>query len=165
MNAASPPAPSYARLDTLADYQAAFDGLLGRASREVWLFDVSLQRSFDRPARIALLDVFLAGSRLARLRILLHDATTVTAQCPRLCALLRRYGEAVTISQTTQSARAVADPLLVVDATHALRRVHHSSSRSVLISDDAASVRPLHERLAQIQEASLPAVTATVLGL
>lgn len=162
--AAAPP-PSYRRHDTLADYTAAFDQLLGRAQREVWLFDVSLQRSFDSPARIDLLHAFLAGNRNARLRILLHDAGSAAVNCPRLCALLRRFSESVGIHQTAQAARSVADPLLVVDAVHALRRVHHASSRSVLITDDAAAVRPLHERLEQIHEASEPAQAATVLGL
>lgn len=161
----APPPPSYQRFDTLADHAAAFDRLLGRAQREVWLFDVSLPRSFDRPERIDLLRAFLAGNRNARLRILLHDAGPVAANCPRLCGLLRQFSDAVGIHQTTEAARSAADPLLVVDAVHALRRVHHASSRSVLICDDAVAVRPLHERLAQIHEASEPAVTATVLGL
>lgn len=161
---ATPP-PAYRRFDTVADYTAAFDQLLGRARREVWMFDVDLQRSFDRPERIDLLRAFLAGHRDARLRILLHDAASVPVRCPRLCALLRRFGEAVAIRQTTAAARSAADPLLVVDALHALRRVHHASSRSVLITDDPVAARPLHERLAQIDEASEPAVSATVLGL
>ncbi|MCE2946994.1 MAG: hypothetical protein ACK515_20920 [bacterium] len=169
MNETAPPAaapePSYRRFETLAEYACAFDGLLARARREVWLFDVSLQRSFDQPARIDLLRAFLAGDRNARLRIVLHDAGTVPVHCPRLCGLLRQFSEAIGIHQTTAAARSAADPLLVVDALHALRRVHHSSSRSVLITDDAAAVRPLHERLAQIHEASEPAVAATVLGL
>ena len=157
--------PSYQRLDTLADHAAAFDLLLGRAQRDVWLFDVSLQRPFDRPQRIELLDRFLAGNRNARLRILLHDAGTVPVNCPRLCALMRRFSDAMSIWQTTQPARSAADPLLVVDAQHALRRPHHASSRSVLIMDDPIAVRPLHDRLAQIHDASIPAVASTVLGL
>jgi hypothetical protein len=162
---AAAPLPSYQRFDTLADYSAAFDQLLGRAQREIWLFDIALQRSFDRPARIDLLRDFLAGNRNARLRILLHDARSMPLHCPRLCALMRRYSDAVGVHQTTEAARSVADPLLVVDALHALRRMHHASSRSVLITDDAVAARPLHERLAQIHEASEPAVAATVLGL
>jgi hypothetical protein len=161
---AAPP-PAYRRLDTIAQYDAAFDDLLGRARSEVWLFDIALQPSFDRPARAALLRAFLSGNRNARLRILLHDARSVPVHCPRLCALLRRFSDAVGIHQTTESARSAADPLLVVDAVHALRRVHHAASRSVLITDDTAAVRPLHARLAQIHEASEPALAATVLGL
>lgn len=162
---ADTPPPSYQRLDTLADYDAAFDQLLGRAQREVWLFDVSLRRPFDRPQRIELLDRFLAGNRNARLRILLHDAGTVPANCPRLCTLMRRFSDAMAIWQTTEAARSAADPLLVVDGQHALRRPHHASSRSVLIMDDPIAVQPLHERLAQIHDASVPAVASTVLGL
>jgi hypothetical protein len=52
-----------------------------------------------------------------------------------------------------------------VDGQHALRRPHHASSRSVLIMDDPVAVRPLHVRLAQIHEASVPAVATSVLGL
>jgi hypothetical protein len=157
--------PSYQRLDTLVDYNAAFDLLLGRARREVWLFDLSLQRPFDRPQRIELLDALIAGNRNARVRIVLHDAGAVPANCPRLCALMRRASEAVSICQTTEAARSAADPLLVVDGQHALRRPHHASSRSVLIMDDPVAVRPLHVRLAQIHEASVPAVATSVLGL
>jgi len=159
------PQPAYQRFDTLAQYDTAFDDLLRRARREVWLFDVSLERSFDRPVRTDLLRAFLAGHPDARLRILLHDAASVSVHCPRLCGLLRRFSDAVGIHQTTASARSAADPLLVVDAMHALRRVHHASSRSVLITDDTAATRPLHDRLAQIHEASEPALSATLLGL
>jgi hypothetical protein len=160
-----PPAPSYRMLETIAEYNTAFDDLLGGARHEIWLFDMALQSSFDRSARADLLRGFLAGNPNARLRILLHDAASVPAHCPRLCGLLRRFSDAVGIHQTTDAARAAADPLLVVDARHALRRVHHASSRSVLITDDTAAVRPLHGRLAQIYEASEPGLTATVLGL
>lgn len=160
-----PQAPAYQRLDSLADYHAAFDALLARARREVWMFDLALNRSFDRPERIERLNTFLAGNRHARLYILLHDASTVQANCPRLCTLLRRFSDAIVICQTTEAARSAADPLLVVDAMHALRRVHHASLRSVLITDDPVAVRPLHERLLQIHEASVPAVAATTLGL
>ena len=78
---------------------------------------------------------------------------------------MRRASEAVSICQTTEAARSAADPLLVVDGQHALRRPHHASSRSVLIMDDPVAVRPLHVRLAQIHEASVPAVATSVLGL
>ena len=106
-----------------------------------------------------------SGNRNARLRILLHDAAPVPVNCPRLCTLMRRFSDAMAIWQTTEAARSADDPLLVVDRQHALRRPHHASSRSVLITDDPIAVRPLHERLAQIHEASVPAVASTVLGL
>ena len=83
----------------------------------------------------------------------------------RMRAVMRRASEAVSICQTTEAARSAADPLLVVDGQHALRRPHHASSRSVLIMDDPVAVRPLHVRLAQIHEASVPAVATSVLGL
>ncbi|MBC7781787.1 MAG: hypothetical protein H7125_16960 [Proteobacteria bacterium] len=139
--------------------------LLSRARRDISLFDTALSTAFDRPHRLDLLRTFLAADHVNRLRIVLHDAQSIGRDCPRLCALMRRYSEAVSVHQTTQAARSAADPLIVVDATHVLRRVHYTHPRSVLITDDAAATRPLLERFEQIHEASEPALSPTVLGL
>jgi hypothetical protein len=162
---AAPPAPTYRRFDTIGEYWTAVDEVLGRARREVLLFDTSIGPAFDRPHRIALLNVFLAAARTSRLRIMLHDAQSVPRDCPRLCSLLRQFGEKVSINQTLHDARSATDPLLVVDALHAVRRIHYTQPRSVMITDDPVAVRPLHDRLRQIHEASEPAVAPTVLGL
>lgn len=155
----------YQRFDTLADYRVAIDQVLARATREIFFFDTALAADFDRPERIERLRSFLAARSSNRLVILLHDAGSATRTCPRLCALLRRFSEGVSIRQTLESARAASDPLLVVDASHAVRRLHFSQPRSVLMTDDPGAVRPLLERIQQIHEASEPAVSATVLGL
>jgi hypothetical protein len=160
-----PPAPGYERFDTLAQYWAAFDQTLERARRSIGIFDVALSATFDRPARIDLLRAFLAADHNNRLRIVLHDAQSIGRDCPRLCGLLRQFSEAVAIHQTTAAARAAADPLLVVDDRHALRRFHHTQQRSALCSEDPVAARALVERFEQIFEASEPALSATVLGL
>ena len=161
-----PLAPAgYHRFDTLAEHAAAFAALLARACRTVDVFDIALGPAFDRPAHIDRLRDFLAADRNNRVRIVLHDARSASRDCPRLCALLRRHSEAIAIHQTTGAAQSVADPLLVVDAVHALRRFHHAQPRSALYTDDPAGVRPLADRFEQIFEASEPALAATTLGL
>jgi len=159
------PSPDYRRFETLGEYWAAFDDLLSRAQREVMMFDVTLGPEHDRPHRIDALRALLAASQMHRLRILVHDAGTLARNCPRICGLLRQYPGLVSIRQTLPEAYIAADPLLVVDARHALRRVHFRHARSVMITDDAAATRPLLERLEQIEEASETAMSATVLGL
>lgn len=159
------PAPDYRRFDSLGEYWAAFDELLSRAQREVMMFDVTLGREHDRPHRIDALRALLAASQTHRLRILVHDARALARNCPRVCGLLRQYPGLVSIHRTLPEAHGAADPLLVVDATHALRRAHFRHARSVLITDDPAATRPLRERLEQIEEASETAMSATVLGL
>jgi len=161
----SPALAGYQRFDTLAEYRVAIDRVLACAKREVRLFDTALAADFDRPERMELLRSFLAATPSNRMLVVLHDADSVTRACPRLCALLRRFSESLSIRQTLESARAANDPLLVVDASHAVRRPHFSQARSILITDDPVSVRPLLERLQQIEEASEPALCGTVLGL
>jgi len=158
-------APGYRRFETIGEYWSAFDTVLALARREVFLFDIALDSNFDRPHRSDLLRTLLAAHPDNRLRIVLHDAHSLARECPRLCRLMRQFSQSVSIGQTTQAARSAADPLIVVDSVHALRRFHHTQPRSSLITDDPAATRPLLYRLEQIQEASEPLPPAAVLGL
>lgn len=155
----------YRRFDTIAQYRDALDELLGLARRTLWLFDVTLDASFDARPRTERLRDFLRGHADNRLRIVVHDAQSLARHCPRLLDLQRWHGTAVAIHQTTGAARAASDPLAIADGLHALRRFHHALPRSSLTTDDPIAVSPLVDRYEQIWESSAPAVSATTLGL
>jgi hypothetical protein len=160
-----PPAPGYRRFDTIGEYWQAVDQILALARREVFIFDIAFDANHDSSERIGMLRSLLAARPDNRLRFIVHDAQSLTRTCPRLCRLIRDFSESVSVAETTVAARSAADPLIVVDAQHALRRFHHTQPRSSLITHDAVATRPLLNRIEQIIEASEPVPSATVLGL
>lgn len=157
--------PSERYLDGSADYLAAFDELLGRATHELRLFDRRLERGFDGSARCTRLRAFLRGSPRNRLRIVLHDTSALARDCPRLLDLQRQFSHAVAIHETEAEARAVHDPFAIADLRDHLHRFHHDQPRAVLRLDDPAGTRTFMERFEEIWSFSAPAVNATILGL
>lgn len=155
----------YRRFDTIAQYRDALDELLGLARRTLWLFDVTLDASFDTRPRTERLRDFLRAHADNRLRVVVHDAQALASQCPRLLNVLQWHGGAVAVHETTGAACAASDPLAIADGLHALRRFHHRLPRSSLTTDDPVAIRPLVERFEQIWDSSKPAAVATILGL
>lgn len=158
-------APTHTRLEGNADYEAALDSVIARATRRLRLFERSLGRSFNSPRRTDSLRAFLLASRRNRLTIVLHDVDNVTCDCPRLICLLRQFSHAISIHQTLSEARAVYDPIAIADELHYLHRFHYDGTRGLLAIDDPHGARRFVERFEEILEASVPTVFATTLGL
>src|SRR3954465_9788150 len=92
---------NYERFDTAAGFQAAVERLLAQPGRELRVFDpdgASLR--LNDPARIELIEGFLAAGRLRRLYMVVHQTDHMTRHCPRMLGLLARFSHAIQINRT-----------------------------------------------------------------
>ena len=170
--ATSPPAPESLpppeerRLDTLSAQREAIDTLLGLATQRVLVFDRDLaDTGWDRAERAELVKAFLRRSRSAELRLIVHDPRPLETACPRITALLKVYGHAMSVWRTGEEARGATDALLIADERHALHRYHVEQPRATLLLSMPAAVKPLVSRFEEIWATGAPAIGGTTLGL
>lgn len=157
---------TYALLTSEADYRAACDAVLGRAQRDVLIFDRDLGAlRLEQKPRIELLSAFLAGDGLRRLRIVLHDPAPVERNAPRLIELLRRLAHRVEIRQSPDNLRSLADTHILADGNHGVRRFHVDQPRSALILDNRAEIQPWQLRFEELWDQSQPCLGQVTTGL
>lgn len=148
------------------EYRNAVDTVIARARRRIRIFDFNLDGGgYNSPRRDDLLRAFLLANRTNRLEVALHDTDYLTQSCPRLMSILQQFSHAVYFYQTTAQARDVYDPFVIIDGTHYVHRFHYESPRAVMALDDIAGAHVLERRFEEIWQASVPAVSATILGL
>src|SRR5689334_17802568 len=94
------PKPERRDLDGNREHDDALDTLFTQAGRTLRIFDNALSSAYNAPARIDALRRFLLGSRMARLRIVVHDASNITRDCPRLVELLCDFSHAANVQET-----------------------------------------------------------------
>jgi len=153
-------------LEGEAAYCGAIDDVLARASRSVRIFDGDLSSGgYSGLARYELLRAFLANHPRARLEVVLHDTRYFTTACPRLMGLLRLYSHKIAIGMTQEHARIAGDAILLVDDLHYVHRFHQRGARFLYALHDPGGAHELRQRFEQLRESSLPAVSATTLGL
>lgn len=157
--------PQHHKLSGEAEIEAALDRLLARAQRRLCLFDRQLGRGFDRAARCELLRAYLLRNRGNRIQLVLHEASTLARDCPRLMTLLRQFAHVIAVHETEPHAKGVCDPFAVADERDHLHRFHYDDARALLVLDDAPATLPFVERFEELWAASAPAVSATTLGL
>ena len=162
---AEEPHPLHSPLLGNAQYEAAIDSALARASGKIRIFDNALGRSYNSPHRAELLRRFLLASRRSTLQIVLHDTGTMDRNCPRLLHLLRLYGHSISIHETLPAAKSVYDPFVIVDDRCFVHRFHFDEMRGLAAFDDPVGTQGFIERFAEIWEASSPAISANTLGL
>ena len=160
------PAPEERKLDTVATQVEAIDHLLALATRRVLVFDRDLaDTGWNGAQRADNVKAFLRRSRGAELRVIVHDTRFLASSCPRLTALLRTYGHAMSLWRTGVEARGAADALTIADDRHALHRYHVEQPRATLLVAMPQAVRPLVERFEEIWATGEPAIGGTTLGL
>lgn len=160
------PQPERRLITTRREYLDGLTLIAGLARRELALFDPDLGAiEMNTPARIEQLAAFLAASRDARLRIVVHEADAIRRHCPRLIALLARHADAVAIHRTEGEATRAQDCFALADAEHFVRRGVASQARGAIGLNDQKEGRLMHERFEEIWTSSVPAVSATTLGL
>lgn len=160
------PEPEERRLDTIAAQVEAIDALLGFATQRVLVFDRDLaDTGWNSAARAEGLKAFLRRGRHAELRLIVHDTRYLESACPRIIALLRVYGHAMSIWRTGTEARAANDALMIVDGRHALNRYHVEQPRATLMISMPQEVQPLAGRFEEIWTTGEPALGGTTLGL
>lgn len=157
--------PGESSLEGFAAYDTALDELIANAALIVRVFDYSIGRNFNSPRRYDLLRQLLLAGRNHRVRIVVHDATNVVRDCPRLMTLLRNFSHGLAIHQTLPAARRVYDPFAIADDTRFVHRFHYSDVRGVATIGDVAATSLLIKRFDEIWEASAQAVAATTIGL
>ena len=163
---ATAPAAEERRLDTLAAQREATDALLALGTQRILVFDRDLaDTGWDGAQRADNVKAFLRRSRHAQLRVIVHDTRFLEQACPRLLALTRVYGHAMSVWRTGVEARGASDALLIVDAQHALHRYHADQPRATLLTSMPQAVRPLVDRFEEIWATGEPAVGGTTLGL
>jgi hypothetical protein len=156
----------YESFDTLAGFQAAIDRLLAAAGRELRIFDPdgSALRLNDA-ARVGALEGFLRASRTRRLYMVVHEPQHLQRDCPRMMALLGRYGHAIQVHRTQEEIRDLQDAFLVLDSVHYVRRPVAAVPRGAIGLHDQAEALAMRARFNEIWTASYPAVSATSIGL
>jgi hypothetical protein len=157
--------PEHRALDGNQDYEAAIDVLLARPQRTLRIFDRQLGAGYNSVQRYELLRSFLLRSRANRICIVLHDAGNLARDCPRMLNLLRQFADAVAVHETEGQARRACDPVALADDRDYLHRFHYDHARALLALDDPQGAHGLLQRFQEIWEASVPAVSATTLGL
>ena len=158
--------PLYQRFDTDEGFQAALDRLLAEPGRELRIFDPDAAAlRLNEAARLGRLERFLRASRTRRLYMVLHDPQHLQRACPRMMALLARYGHAIQIHRTHDEIRELQDAFLVLDSAHYVRRPVAAFSRGAIGLGDEAEALAMRARFNEIWSASYPAVSSTTIGL
>jgi hypothetical protein len=157
--------PHHEKLSGTVEYEAALDRLLARPQRRLCVFDRELGKGFNSAARAELLRGFLLRDRANRMHVVVHDASGMARDCPRMITLLRRFPHAIAIHETQPHAKGVYDPFAVADERDHLHRFHYDDARALLVLDDPQATLGFVERFAELWAASEPAVFATTLGL
>ena len=157
--------PGERSLEGMRAYEAAVDELIANAQRTVRIFDRALGRGFNSAQRVDALSRLLLDRRTNRVHIVVHDASNIIVDCPRLMMLLRRFSDTLAIRQTLPAARGAYDPFAIADEVRFVHRFHYDSMRGVAVIGDLAATRTLLNRFDDIWEASSPAASATTIGL
>lgn len=157
--------PEHRRLQGRQEYDEAVDLLLARSQRTLRIFDRQLGAGYNSAGRYELLRAFFLRSRANRLHIVLHDAAGLARDCPRIVNLLRQFSYAVAVHETLAQAKHASDPIALADERDYVHRFHYDDTRALLALDDPVGASGLLQRFQEIWEASVPAVSATTLGL
>lgn len=161
----SKPEPKYKTLSTSVEYEAAIDELIQKTTRELRIFDHSLNQIFGSSQRCELLRNFLLAKKNNRLFIALHSSETLYRNCPRLINLTKNFSHSVEIRETRSDAQTANDPVLIADERHYLHRFHFDYPRSLFAVDDPIGTMELIMRFEEIWAISEQVAAATTLGL
>ncbi len=160
------PRPERRLITTRREYLEGVAITIALARREIVLFDPDLAHvEMNSDARMEQLRVFLAASRDARLRIVVHDAEAVRRGCPRLLSLLAQNAAAIAIHETEGDARRAQDCFVIADGEHLVRRAVAAQPRGAIILHDPNEGRGMHDRFEEIWLSSVQAISAKTLGL
>jgi hypothetical protein len=154
------------RFDTRTGYLQALDAVLASAKREICIFDPDLKGpDLDSSEHADVLAAFLSGGRDRSLRIVVHNADHVSRYCPRLMSLVRRFSHSLSIRRTPESLSHLADCFALADEGNAAIRFHADYFRGKLLLSLPEATQDWRQRFEALWLESLPAVSATQIGL
>lgn len=158
--------PTYERFDSSDGFHGAVERLLAQPGRELRIFDPDgSSLKLNDPARIALLEGFLAASRTRRIHMVVHQTDHILRQSPRFLGLLARFSHMMQINRSHEHIRNLQDAFLVLDSNHYVRRASASFYRGAMGIGDEVEALAMRQRFMEIWEASYPGVSSTVAGL
>ncbi len=163
---ADEPNPQHSPIFGNAEYEAAIDTILQKASSRIRIFDHTLGTGYNSsaPPRIAAaIPARKPAQQPCRSCFTIPGPWIATVR--GYCNLLRTYGHAISIHETHPTAKSVYDPFVIVDDRCFVHRFHFDEMRGLLALDDPIGTHTFIERFSEIWEASSPAVSATTLGL
>lgn len=148
------------------NYETATLLVMGQAQRSLKIFEPDLRRgAYQSVALHEALRDFLQRDPLNKVTLILHDSQFLRVECPRLVELFRLYSHAVTIYLTDTRALVAQDAFVLADDEHYLHRFHVNQARFKYVLNDATAARYLHERFAELLEATASILSLTTLGL
>jgi hypothetical protein len=160
------PQPERRIIGARSEYLAAFDALVAGLRHELRIFDPDcVQLELNAPDRADALRRFLLASRENRLFIAVHDADHIRKHSPRLMRLLAHFSASIAIHRTEGEAARAQDCFALADMEHFVRRPVASAWRGVHALNEYHEARLIRERYDEIWQSSVPAVSATSLGL
>jgi len=115
--------------------------------------------------QVAALDEILRRARTSKIEIIVHETRWIESSCPHLMALLRSFGDRMTIYVTGPEARGASDPLVLVDGRHFLHRFHVDQPRALLAIESPHLAGPLVNRFEEIWATGEAGLSGTVLGI
>jgi len=160
------PKPQRTLINTRQEFIEAAERLVGLAQRELRVFDPDLaDLNFNSRASIDALRRLLSGGRMHRVYVALHDVEHVKTRCPRILDLIATFPHTLLIFRTEGEATKAQDRFVLADESHFVRRPVAAQPRGVILIDDPLEAHAVRQRFDEIWESSVPAVTATSLGL
>lgn len=160
------PQPARRVITLRSEYLAAFDELVAHVRRELRIFDPDLaQLELNAPERVESLRRFLVANRDNRLYIAVHDPDLLMRAMPRMMDLLGQLSTNIAVHRTEEDAARAQDCFVLVDAEHVIRRTVAAHPRGIVLTDDQKEAHAMRERFDEIWQSSVPAVSATRLGL
>lgn len=166
---AGPPTHVYQLMETNAEALSAIETVVNAAQRELRIFDATPRnlrdRGFGGAKRIETLRQMLLANRGHRLRIALHETTSIESELPRLVELLRKFSGQIQIHRTLGQAAEARDPMIISDDAVFWRKPHIDQPRSLLSLHSALDTRPFIDRFEEIWDQSELAVSGSTVGL
>ena len=151
---------------TVSAQVAALDEIIGLAQHSIRVFDNDMsEMGWNSAARTERLSAFLRRARTSKIEIIVHETRWLESSAPRLLALLKSFGDRMTIYRTGSEARGASDPLVLVDGRHFLHRFHVEQPRATLAIESPHLAGPLVNRFEEIWATGEPGLTGTVLGI
>ena len=156
----------YHLLTSEADYRKACDTVIGRAQRQIAVFDRNLvPLRLNESSRIEMLSTFIQADPTRRIRIVLHEPDNLEKNVPRLFRLMARFSHAIDVRQSPDNLRHLADTHVLADDEHGVRRFQFDLPRSALILDDPTYISPWRLRFEELWELSHPCLKVNTTGL
>ncbi len=159
------PTAQYRRFESAREYEAIIDASIPRTAGFIRVFDRELGRAWNAGDRHDALRRFLLADRANRLLIVVHEASRIDRDCPRMAGLVQQFSHAVKIHETLRIAKSFYDPFVVFDGNHYVHRFHYDHLRAAQGTDDVAGAQVLLDRFEELWEASAAAVSAGTTGL